>query len=94
MPIYEYQCSECGQVHDVLQRLGDDPIVTCPACGQGVRRLVSAPHLNTGNHSSPTEAKYARMSATDEVAREKKLQRGYESLRFPPGVKHDPGADH
>lgn len=94
MPIYEYQCSDCGEIHEVLQRLRDDPIEFCPTCGQVVRRLVSAPKLNTGNHTSPTEAEYARISPRDEVAREKKLQRGYDSLRFPPGVKHGPDVDH
>ena len=94
MPIYEYQCGACGEIHAVLQRLGDDPIESCPLCGKAARRLVSAPKLNTGNHTSPTAAKYARMSPAEEVAREKKLQRGYDSLRFPPGVKHGPEADH
>jgi len=94
MPIYEYQCDDCREIHDVLQRLDDDPIEFCPTCGQVVRRLVSASNLNTGNYNSPTEAKYARISPTDEIAREKKLQRGYDTLRFPPGVKHDPEVDH
>lgn len=94
MPIYEYRCGDCGKIHEVLQRFGDDPIESCPACGKIVHRLVSAPNLNTGNYTSPTEAKFARLSPSDEVASEKKLQRGYESLRFPPGVKHGPEADH
>ena len=94
MPIYEYLCGGCGAIHEVLQRLGDDPVETCAACGKTVRRLVSAPNLNTGNYTSPTQAKYARLSPAEEVAREKELQRGYDSLRFPPGVKHGPEDDH
>lgn len=94
MPIYEYHCEGCREIHAVLQRMSDDPITSCPKCGQLVRRLVSAPKLNTGNHSSPTAARYARMSPSEEVAREKVLQRGYETLRFPPGVKHGPAEEH
>jgi hypothetical protein len=55
--------------------------------------LVSAPRLNTGNHSSPTAARYARISPSDEAKRKAALQRSYETLRFPEGVKHEPGAD-
>ena len=94
MPIYDYQCDACLEIHAVLQSFRDEPVAACPTCGQPVRRLVSAPNLNTGNHTSPTAARYARMSASEEVAREKKLQRGYDSLRFPAGVKHGPADDH
>ena len=34
MPIYEYQCSVCGQLYDALQKLVDAPLVDCPACGK------------------------------------------------------------
>ncbi|MEH0167535.1 FmdB family zinc ribbon protein [Roseateles microcysteis] len=33
MPIYAYRCSACGHAKDVLQKLSDAPLVTCPACG-------------------------------------------------------------
>ena len=90
MPVYEYQCDACREIHEVLQSLRDEPIATCPTCGQAVRRLVSAPNFNSGNYTSPTAARYARMSSSEELGREKKLQRGYDTLPFPPGVKHDP----
>ena len=32
MPIYEYRCSSCGAHHEVLQRLSDPLLVTCPTC--------------------------------------------------------------
>ena len=32
MPIYEYRCSSCGAHHEVLQRLSDPLLVTCPSC--------------------------------------------------------------
>lgn len=34
MPIYAYQCSSCGHAQDVLQKMSDAPLTTCPACGQ------------------------------------------------------------
>jgi len=33
MPIYAYKCDACGHAKDVLQKMSDDPIIDCPACG-------------------------------------------------------------
>ncbi len=68
----------------------DPPLETCPRCGARVGRLISAPNLNRGNYASPTEAKYARMSAKEEIARESVLQKDYERIWLPPPVKHSP----
>ena len=32
MPIYPYRCSACGHAKDVLQKMSDAPLTTCPAC--------------------------------------------------------------
>ena len=34
VPIYAYKCSACGNASDVLQKLSDQPLSVCPACGQ------------------------------------------------------------
>ena len=34
MPIYAYKCSHCGFVKDVLQKISDAPLTTCPSCDQ------------------------------------------------------------
>ncbi len=33
MPIYAYRCAACGHAKDVLQKMSDAPLTTCPACG-------------------------------------------------------------
>ena len=33
MPIYAYRCGACGHSRDVLQKLSDPVLTTCPACG-------------------------------------------------------------
>ena len=43
MPLYEYRCESCGRMHEVLQRLDDPPLTTCPDCGGTLRKQVSAP---------------------------------------------------
>jgi putative FmdB family regulatory protein len=32
MPIYAYRCSSCGLEQDVMQKLSDAPLTTCPQC--------------------------------------------------------------
>jgi len=34
MPIYEYRCADCGFQKDVLQKVSDAPLTTCPSCGR------------------------------------------------------------
>ncbi len=33
MPIYAYRCDACGHAQDVLQKLSDPLLDTCPSCG-------------------------------------------------------------
>ena len=33
MPIYAYRCTVCGHAKDVLQKMSDPLLSTCPACG-------------------------------------------------------------
>jgi putative FmdB family regulatory protein len=33
MPIYAYRCGACGHAKDVLQKISDPLLTTCPACG-------------------------------------------------------------
>ncbi len=43
MPIYEYQCAECGHELEKLQKLSDPPLTDCPACGKAtLQKRVSA----------------------------------------------------
>jgi len=32
MPIYAYKCSSCGFAQDVLQKVSDAPLTSCPQC--------------------------------------------------------------
>jgi putative FmdB family regulatory protein len=53
MPIFEYQCQECGHVFEVLTRgAAGSHTATCPKCGKrDVERLLSP---FTGRTSSGT----------------------------------------
>ena len=46
MPIYEYECTGCHRAFDLLQKISDKPIKTCPHCHEDkAHRLVSAPQF-------------------------------------------------
>ena len=38
MPIYEYRCDQ-GHIFEVMQRMSDDPIVSCETCEAPVQRV-------------------------------------------------------
>jgi len=40
VPIYEYRCDKCGDSFDILQRMSDDPLVTCTKCGGTLRKVL------------------------------------------------------
>lgn len=43
MPIYEYQCSQCDNRLEVIQKFSDPPLTDCPECGaSNLRKLISA----------------------------------------------------
>jgi putative FmdB family regulatory protein len=41
VPIYEYKCSKCGKVFEILQKVNDEPLSRCKFCGGKVDRLIS-----------------------------------------------------
>jgi putative FmdB family regulatory protein len=45
MPLYEYECQECGERTEVVQKFSDDPLSTCSSCGGALKKLVSAPAI-------------------------------------------------
>jgi putative FmdB family regulatory protein len=42
MPTYEYGCEACGNTWEVVQRITENALKDCPACGKAeARRLIS-----------------------------------------------------
>ena len=70
MPIYEYECKECGHQLDALQGINEKMLSECPACNRSsLKRLISAPNFRlkgegwyetdfkTGNRKNLVEGK-------------------------------------
>lgn len=45
MPIYEYQCTQCSERQEVIQRFSDAPLSHCPSCGGDMKKLPSSPAI-------------------------------------------------
>ena len=45
MPIYEYQCTKCREICEVLQRAKDKPLEKCPKCGGPMVKRISSPAI-------------------------------------------------
>ena len=41
MPLYEYKCTKCGSVFEVLQKVTDPPLKKCIRCQGSVKKLLS-----------------------------------------------------
>jgi putative FmdB family regulatory protein len=41
MPIYEYECVDCGKQFEVFQRISDKPLKSCQFCQGEIHRLIS-----------------------------------------------------
>ena len=41
MPIYEYECKDCGNIEEVLQQFSDKPLKKCPHCSGKLQKLIS-----------------------------------------------------
>jgi putative FmdB family regulatory protein len=41
MPIYEYECTRCGEVEEAFQRFSDKPLIKCRHCSGKLQKLIS-----------------------------------------------------
>lgn len=72
MPLYEFQCDECGHVFDILQtKYHDDRVQEgcpkCKKCGGRTRRLFSVPlvtYSGTGFYTTDSKVSPAPSEAS------------------------------
>jgi putative FmdB family regulatory protein len=41
MPIYEYQCEQCGIIEEAIQKFSDKPLTKCVHCSGRLHKLIS-----------------------------------------------------
>jgi putative FmdB family regulatory protein len=42
MPIYEYQCSRCKNIFELVRKMDEDREAVCPKCMAPARKMISA----------------------------------------------------
>ena len=67
MPVYEYQCTQCGQIEEAFQKISESPLETCSHCKGHLKKIISQSsfHLkgsgwyvtDYGGHKTGTETK-------------------------------------
>lgn len=76
MPIYEYQCEKCNHKLECIQKIDDDPLLTCPKCdSDSLRKLMSASSFRlkgTGWYATDFKDKPKKPPADKETATAKK----------------------
>ncbi|MGW7094599.1 FmdB family zinc ribbon protein [Streptomyces sp. NPDC054874] len=74
MPTYQYQCTECGEGLEAVQKFTDDALTVCPSCDGRLKKVFSAVGIvfkgsgfyrndSRGSSSSSTPASAASKSS-------------------------------
>ncbi|WP_306333219.1 FmdB family zinc ribbon protein [Streptomyces sp. KL118A] len=75
MPTYQYQCTECGEGLEAVQKFTDDALTVCPSCDGRLKKVFSAVGIvfkgsgfyrndSRGSSSSSTPANASSKSAS------------------------------
>uniref|UniRef100_A0A7C4MLU8 Zinc ribbon domain-containing protein n=1 Tax=Desulfatirhabdium butyrativorans TaxID=340467 RepID=A0A7C4MLU8_9BACT len=72
MPIYEYECTQCGQIEEALQKFSDEPLTTCKKCSGKLHKLISQSsfHLKGSGWYVTDYASGSRSSASNNSSKE------------------------
>lgn len=54
MPIYEYQCANCGHTKEIVQLQAKSQVIRCDNCDRAMDKIMSAPavvyEIRVGEH--------------------------------------------
>ncbi|MFF3504224.1 FmdB family zinc ribbon protein [Streptomyces sp. NPDC003247] len=80
MPTYQYQCTECGEGLEAVQKFTDDALTECPNCGGRLKKVFSAVGIvfkgsgfyrndsrGSSSSSSPASSKSSTPSASSDA---------------------------
>ncbi|MGP3989547.1 FmdB family zinc ribbon protein [Streptomyces sp. 3N207] len=74
MPTYQYQCTECGEGLEVVQKFTDDSLTECPSCQGNLKKVFSAVGIvfkgsgfyrNDSRSSSSSSSSASKSSSSD-----------------------------
>ena len=78
MPVYEYECTQCGRIKEVIQKFSDKPLTNCKHCAGKLQKLISQSSFNlkgTGwyvtDYSNKSQCSAAPSKAKDKASTSK-----------------------
>ncbi|MFK4150168.1 FmdB family zinc ribbon protein [Streptomyces sp. NPDC004065] len=80
MPTYQYQCTECGEGLEAVQKFTDEALTQCPSCSGRLKKVFSAVGIvfkgsgfyrndSRGSSSSSSPASSSKSSGSSSDAR-------------------------
>jgi len=82
LPLYEYQCENCGATIEKIQKFSDPPLEICEKCKGRLERLISSPAIqfkgsgwyvtDYARKSSPTASANSSSAKSEPSAEAKK----------------------
>ena len=92
MPIYEYECLNCGKKLEVMQKFNDKPLETCSQCGGRLHKLISqSSFILKGNGWYVTD--YARSDKKKEAVSQAKPAPGKEKAKAAAKTESQPKSE-
>ena len=91
MPIYEYECTKCGNIEEALQKFSDKPLTKCNRCSGKLHKLVSQStfHLKgTGWYVTDYADKSKKSAKSSQKKTEKSKSVETQSADTGPGKKN------
>lgn len=78
MPIYEYECMNCGKIDEVVQKFSDKLLAKCKHCSGKLNKLISHSsfHLKGTGWYVTDYANKSRSSSTPQKAEKKASTEG------------------
>ncbi len=73
MPVYEYECQDCGAIEEALQKLSEKPLEKCSGCSGRLHKLVSHSsfHLKGSGWYVTDYAKNSKKDSTGDPGKQK-----------------------
>lgn len=74
MPIYEFECTKCGAMEEIFQKLSEKPLLKCRHCSGKLHKLISHSsfHLKGTGWYVTDYANKSRATAANHKKEEKK----------------------
>ena len=75
MPTYEYRCSDCGTLYEVVQHIDDEPLTVCEKCNGKLRKVFHpAGIVFKGSGFYATDSRSKAKAGSNQIADKKAVK--------------------